>query len=51
MVGTMNKFCGSVLLVGALLPASAAEPLRLQAFGDPAELAAYKELIAAFEGR
>ena len=28
-------------------PASAAEPLRLQAFGDPAELAAYKQLIAA----
>ena len=24
-------------------------PLRLQAFGDPAELVAYKELITAFE--
>jgi multiple sugar transport system substrate-binding protein len=27
----------------------AGRPLRLQAFGDPAELSAYKELIAAFE--
>ncbi len=30
-------------------PALSDEPLRLQAFGDPAELSAYKELIAAFE--
>lgn len=28
---------------------STRQPLRLQAFGDPAELSAYKELIAAFE--
>ena len=28
---------------------SAGRPVRLQAFGDPAELSAYKELIAAFE--
>lgn len=48
MVGTVNKFCISALLTATLLPAGAAEPLRLQAFGDPAELAAYKELIAAF---
>jgi multiple sugar transport system substrate-binding protein len=45
------------LVAGAAVAASlcvaghtmAAEPLRLQAFGDPAELAAYRELIAAFK--
>ncbi len=31
--------------------AAGSGPLRLQAFGDPAELNAYKELIAAFEAR
>jgi multiple sugar transport system substrate-binding protein len=52
MVGTMTgrtrALTASALLLGAGL-AQAAEPLRLQAFGDPAELNAYKELIAAFK--
>jgi multiple sugar transport system substrate-binding protein len=39
----------AVAMWAAAGPAHAAEPLRLQAFGDPAELNAYKELIAAFK--
>ena len=51
MVGTLKTFlaAAAAALACASQMAWAAEPLRLQAFGDPAELAAYRELIAAFQ--
>jgi multiple sugar transport system substrate-binding protein len=48
MTGRTRALTAAALVLGAGL-SQAAEPLRLQAFGDPAELNAYKELIAAFK--
>ena len=56
MLGTMQRAAGQVLATAAVLAAmsvpsaSNAAPLRLQAAGDPAELAAFKELLTAFKG-
>lgn len=40
---------GAVMMALAGCGRPAAEPVRLQVFGDPAEIAAYRELIAAYE--
>ena len=56
MLGTMQRAAGQVLATAAVLAAMSvpsalhAAPLRLQAAGDPAELAAFKELLTAFKG-
>jgi multiple sugar transport system substrate-binding protein len=57
MARSLGTFVIPAIALGLLLgcgqspdpAAQAAKPLRLQAFGDPAELVAYRELIAAFK--
>lgn len=45
----LRRGAAALALAGAACAPTAAQTVRLQAFGDPAELAAYRELITAFK--